>query len=174
MPRPGSSHVRFLVLILLAALAVPASASAQERTIDKSRHVCSTVNICDTAKHPDTMGVRASVPGTAKAKERVFMRFKAQFFSEVDNRWHNFTSSGTTSGWVDVGSARYKARQSGWSFPFTLRKSQSYELRGVVNFEWRKGSRVMRRATKRTRSGHKTAVSDPKGFSAATCRVSAD
>ena len=173
MPPRGSSHVRFSLLILLAALAVPASASAQGRTIDKSPLLWSTVNICDTGKHPDTMGIRASMPGSGRKRERMFMRFKAQFFSRVDDRWHNFTSEGTKSGWIDVGHARYQARQSGWSFVFTPRKGQRFLLRGVVNFEWRKRGRVVRRAAKKTRAGHRTSVSDPKGFSAATCRIAA-
>ena len=174
MPRPGSSHVRLFLFILLAALALPASASAQGPTIDKSPLLWSTVNICDTAKHPDTLGIRASMPGSGRKGERMFMRFKAQFFSEVDNRWHNFTSKGTKSGWVDVGHARYRARQSGWSFVFTPRKGQRFELRGVVNFEWRKRKRVVRRSVKKTTPGHGTSLSDPKGFSAATCRIAAD
>jgi hypothetical protein len=166
--------VRFLALLILVALALPATASAQERTIDKSPLLWSTVNLCDTARHPDTMGIRASMPGSGRRGERMFMRFKAQFFSEVDNRWHNFTSAVPRSGWIDVGHGGYRARQSGWRFPFEPRKGQQFELRGVVNFEWRKGTRVVRRAAKRTRGGHRTAVSDPRGFSSATCRVSAD
>lgn len=174
MPLAGSSHVRFIVLTLLAALALPATASAAApRTIDKSRHLWATVNICDTARYPDTMGVRASMPGSGKRSERMYMRFRAQFFSDVDERWHNFTSAGADSGWVLVGSAHYKARQSGWLFPFKLRPGQRYELRGAVSFQWRRGKRVVRRAAKRTRAGHRSAVGDPRRYSAATCAIAA-
>ncbi len=162
--------MRFVLLTLILALATPAAA-ADAQTIDKSRHLWATVNICDTARHPDTLGIRASMPGSGRPRERMYMRFRAQFFSEVDKRWHNSTSAGTDSGWVFVGSARYKARQSGWTFPFALRSGQRYELRGVVKFQWRRGRRVIRRASKRTTAGHGTAVSDPRRFSAATCRI---
>jgi hypothetical protein len=112
------------------------------------------------------------MPGSAKKGERMFMRFRVQFFSTVDNRWHNFLSEGTDSDFVPVGSAKFRARQSGWTFPFTLQPGQRYELRGVVNFEWRKGSKLVRRAVKRTTKGHRTALAQPKGYSAATCVVS--
>jgi hypothetical protein len=153
--------------MLLAALALPAAASAQ--TVDKSRHLWATVNICDTSKNPDTLGIRASMPGSGKSTERMYMRFRAQYL--VGEEWRAFRSSGTDSGWVRVGSARFKARQSGWSFPFKLREGQRYELRGVVRFEWRRGRKVVRRAIKRTTAGHGTAFSDPKGYSSATCRI---
>jgi hypothetical protein len=163
--------VPLLALILLLALAAPSTASAQ-KTIDKSRHLWATVNICDTDRHPDTMGVRASMPGSGKTTERMYMRFRAQYFSVSENVWKNFTSKALDSGWQRVGSARFKARQSGWTFPrLNLRADQSYELRGVVRFEWRRGRRVVRKAVKSTTRGHRTAVSEPKGFSAATCRV---
>jgi hypothetical protein len=158
------------LLPLTCLLALSACVPAQARTIDKSRHLWATVNICDTKRSPDTVGVRASMPGSGRKGERMFMRFRVQFFSEEDNRWHNFASrEGTDSGWIAVGSARFKARQSGFSFPFSLEQGQRYEVRGVTRFEWRRGKRVVRRATKRTTKGHRTALSDPKGYSSATC-----
>ena len=169
----GSSHVPSAVLlILLLALVAPASAHAAEgRTVDKSRHLWATVNICDTKAHPDTIGVRASMPGSGRRRERMFMRFRAQYFSVRDGVWKEFTAKDTDSGWVEVGSARFKARQSGWTFKFRLAGGQRYELRGKVRFEWRRGGRVVRRAVKRTTAGHGTAVADPKGYSRATCRI---
>jgi hypothetical protein len=155
-------------LILLALLLVPAG-SAQAQTVDGSRHLWATVNICDSEQSPDTLGIRASMPGSAKRGERMYMRFRVQYFSTMDNRWHNFLAEGTDSDFVPVGLARFKARQSGWTFPFTLDPGQSYELRGVVNFQWRKGTKVVRRAVKRTTKGHRTALSEPEGYSAATC-----
>ena len=156
-------------LILPLILLLPATAHAG--TVNKSRHLWSTVNICDTTQSPDTIGIRASMPGSAKKGERMYMRFRVQYFSTVDNRWHNFLADGTDSGFVMVGSAKYKARQSGWTFPFELQPEQRYELRGVVNFEWRKGKKVVRKAVERTTKGHKTALSQPRGYSAASCVI---
>jgi hypothetical protein len=162
------------VLMLLLAPAGPADAAQKRkgRTIDKSPHLWATVNICDSEQSPDSLGIRASMPGSGSRRERMYMRFRAQYRSAADGRWHDFTTEGADSGWVRVGSARYKARQSGWKFRFELQPGQRHELRGVVKFEWRRGKKVVRRATKSTRSGHKADEAEPKGYSAATCVIS--
>jgi hypothetical protein len=153
-------------LLVLAAL--PAAAHAQKR----SSLLWATVNICDSEQSPDTLGVRASIPGTGRRRERMYLRFRAQWFSQAENRWRDFEAEGFDSGWVGVGSARFRARQSGWSFPFRLDPGQKVELRAIVRFQWRRGGRVVRREVRRTRSGHRTASSEPRGYSAATCVVS--
>ena len=152
-------------------LLVPGTASAQERTIDKSRHLWATVNICDTERSPNAVGIRASMPGSGRKKERMFMRFRLQY-KAADGTWTNFTAAVTNSGWQPVGSARYKARQSGWKFPpFEPDAGQRFEVRGVVNFRWRRGDKVVRRATKATSPGHNVTLAEPEGYSAATCEV---
>lgn len=160
------SHA-FVVSLLMLLLAPPAHA---QRTIDKSRHLWATVNICDTEKSPNTVGLRASMPGSGRRRERMFMRFRVQYLG-ADGLWKDFTSASTTSRWRDVGSARYKARQSGFSFPFEPDAGQRFELRGVVNFQWRRGAKVVRRATKATTTGHNVTFADPEGYSAATCEI---
>src|SRR4051812_24300134 len=111
-----SSHVRSapLAIALACLLALPGVAGAnRSKTLSKSRHLWVTVNICDTAKHPDTLGIRASMPGTGRKKERMYMRFTAEY-QAVDGTWKAFSGDGPDSGWQPVGPARYKARQSGW------------------------------------------------------------
>ena len=98
------------------------------------------------------------------------MRFRVQY-KRADGVWVNFTSPTTSSGWQPVGSARYKARQSGWTFPFEPEAGQRFEVRGVVNFRWRRGGKVVRRATKATTPGHNVTLADPEGYSAATCEI---
>jgi hypothetical protein len=158
-------------VVLALVVAAPVNAQTRQRTIDRSPHLWATVNICDTTQSPDTVGIRASMPGSGRSGERMYMRFRVQYFSPVDRLWHNFVAAGTTSGYEPVGHARYRARQSGYSFPFKLEPGQTYELRGVVNFQWRRGTRVVRRATKRTTRGHPTALAEPRRYSAATCVI---
>jgi hypothetical protein len=162
--------VRSSHLALIALLAVPASAPAAGPTIDSSRHLWSTVNACDTTKKPNTVGLRASMPGSGRKKERMFMRFRVQY-KAADGTWTNFTAKATNSGWQPVGSGRFKARQSGWDFPFEPEAGQRFEVRGVVNFRWKRGDKVVRRATKATTFGHNVTVADPDGYSAATCEI---
>jgi hypothetical protein len=158
-----------IVIAAAALLLLAPAAHAQER---RERLLWATVNICDSAESPDTLGIRAQMPGTGRRNERMQMRFRAQWLSAEDRSWRDFEAEGFDSGWVSVGSARFLRRQSGWSFPFRLEPGQRFELRGVVQFRWRRGGRVVRRETRRTRSGHRTASSEPRNYSAATCVIS--
>ena len=74
-----------------------------------------TVNVCDTFESPDAMGLRASMPGNG-TDQRMYMRFSAQWYSGMRGKWLDV--AGGKSPWVYAGSARYKARQAGWSFDF--------------------------------------------------------
>ena len=162
-------HIRNITIaaLLLGGLAHPAGAQQVE-----SRHLWATVNVCDTIKHPDTIGIRASMPGSPNAKERMFMRFRVQYFSRGDNLWHNI-SKGGNSGFIDVGPARFKARQAGRLFVFRPPAGASFQLRGKVTFQWRLGKKVVRSAALLTTAGHRsTAGSDPAGYSSDTCVIS--
>ena len=167
---------RLSAVSLLALLALVPAADAieprTERSIYHSRHLWSTVNVCDTARNPDTIGVRGSMPGSGRRGETMWMRFQVQYLSSVDGLWHNFTRDGTDSGFVRIGRhARYRARQAGYLFPFSPAQGDRYVLRGVVTFEWRRKGRTVRRAKKRTTAPHRATVADPDGFSAARCEI---
>jgi hypothetical protein len=160
--------------IALGALAVlaPVAAAKQGRSIYGSPLLWATVNVCDTPEHPDTIGVRASIPGSGIPAEGMYLRFQVQYYDASEGAWHNLVTGGD-SGWVAVGSARYQARQAGRSFRFQAPGGDSTEtLRGAVTFEWRRGDRVVRRARKRTTAGHRDARGgDPSGYSAAVCEL---
>jgi len=164
----------FRATLAAVVLLVPAVAHAakKEPSIYTSKLLWATVNVCDTPTHPDTIGIRASMPGSGFAKEQMFIRFQLQYFQAGDeNKWHNIGDSGD-SGWISVGSGRFKARQTGRNFTVQPPSSGGFILRGAVTNEWRKNGEVVRRARKRTRSGHPNTVgADPPSFSAAKCEV---
>ena len=158
--------LRRMFLCALAVLAVmPAGALA-------ARAPWATVNICDSAANPDTVGVRGSMPGLAGAQ--LFMRFQLQL-QRNDGGWRALASA--DSGFIAVGRPRVRAtRQAGHSFVLTPPAAgQVYTVRGLVTFEWRsKDGTVLRRARRATSGGHRsTAGADPAGFSAAECTISA-
>jgi hypothetical protein len=164
--------VRTLPVAALLAVLGASTAAADARTVDKSPLLWSTINICDTTKHPDTIGIRASMPGSGKSTEKMYMRFQVQYFRASTQNWAP-TDATVDSGFQSVGSAKYRRRESGWNFSITPPPAgQTYRLRGIVSFEWRVGKKVVRQAQKRTRSGHKgTFGADPAGFSAAECII---
>jgi hypothetical protein len=161
-------RIRSGVLALLAALLAAPAASAQQ---DSEPLLWATVNVCDTAAHPDTVGVRGSMPGTGRSADRMFMRFTIQF-QAGDGSWKSL-STGGDSGWQPVGRGTCESRLSGYSFQVRP-PAGSVRLRGLVRFEWRRGGRVTRHEVRATEAGHRsTAGADPRNWSRGVCVVTA-
>lgn len=179
---PRRALVAALSIGLLAAPAAALAQSSPERsgslpkptqkkkTVYSSKFLWATVNVCDTAASPDTIGIRGSMPGAADGREQMWMRFQVEYFSAADGAWHA-VRTGADSGFVKVGPARFESRQAGRSFRLTP-KGDTVLVRGVVTFEWRKNGETVRRARKRTTAKRKaTAGSDPAGYSASNCTI---
>ncbi len=163
---------RLITACSIAAVVLAASApTAHGEAVARSK-LWATINVCDTAAHPNTIGIRASMPGARKRGERLFMRFQVQFYRPASDSWHHIGPS-ADSGFVPVGSRRSKAGQSGRNF--TLQpppRRASHVVRGLVTFEWRRGGEVAKRAVRVTRAGRPNTVgADPPEFSAATCEI---
>ena len=64
-------------------------------------------------------------------------------------------------------------RQGGRSFQLVPRPGKpAVNLRGVVEYQWRRGKTVMQSTSRPTSAGHKSvAGADPPGFSSATCLI---
>jgi len=160
-------HALGIALLLALLTAAPAGGYAPTSV---SPDPWATVNVCDTTAHPDTIGIRASMPGTAKGRETMFMRFQAQYLSRQDDKWHNVSGEGD-SGFLVAGRADVKARQKGRYIKIEPR-TERVVLRGIVTFEWRLQGKVVRRAQRRTRKGHRSrAGADPPNYSAASCTI---
>src|SRR5690349_16323069 len=106
-------HLRPILLAALALLVVLVAAPPA-RAQDGEPLLWATVNVCDTAQHPDTIGVRGSMPGTGRSADRMFMRFTIQYQAS-DGTWKGL-STGGDSGWESVGRGTWASRQSGYSF----------------------------------------------------------
>jgi hypothetical protein len=170
--------MRRLLITIIACLTLlaPSAAGAAPRSPD----LWATVNICDTVRHPDQLGIRASMPGSGR-RGAMYMRFRAQFFDSGANAWREVGGSGV-SRWIYVGSSRLRNRQGGYTFAFGAPATGSaFVLRGRVEFQWRERRRrrdgtlrvvVVRSARANTRAGYPSTVgSDPPGFSASLCEI---
>jgi hypothetical protein len=106
-------------------------------TASATPELWATVNICDTANAPDSMGVRASMPGNGTS-QRMYMRFTAEYWSRSREAWAPVAGSGV-SPWVFAGSAEYARRQAGWTFQFAPPPpGVTFTMRANVEFEWRR------------------------------------
>jgi hypothetical protein len=151
---------RALVAALLALALAPAAAVARDPA------QWATVNVCDTDKQPDAIGIRASMPGTPKGV-RLSMRFRVQYLQDKTNTWIDVEDA--DSGWRVLGSAKGTPVESGWSFNFAHPPNE-VTLRGVVRFRWRRGDSLPRAAEVVTEPGHRSSAgADPANYSAATC-----
>lgn len=159
-----------LLVLLVAPFAVAHAASAS----DDRREVWATVNVCDTARFPDTIGIRGSMPGSRSGAEVRWMRFVVDYYSAPAKRWYRLARGGD-SGWLRVGKGR-RPRQSGRSLRIEPTAGRPVLLRGRVFFQWRtEGGDVLQRAHARTRRGHRSnAGADPPGYSASTCVIKPD
>jgi hypothetical protein len=160
-------------LTLAATLVATAAAVALAKTAPlpkpSSPLLWATIDVCNSAGHPNTIGIRGSMPGTGAASEQMYMQFIVEYRSP-SGHWH-YRSGGGESSFVAVGSGSSPARQAGWDFVLA-RSSEIYVLRGIVVFEWRLGGHTIAETVRSTRSGHKAAAgADPPGYSASTCTI---
>jgi hypothetical protein len=147
-----------ILTLLLAASAAPARADDAD--------LWATVNVCDTAAHPDEVGIRASMPG-GKRGTRLLMRFRVQYRDLSTGRWRAVRDA--DSGWRKAGKGR-PTREAGWSFEVAGEGTRI--LRGVVTYRWKRNGHAVRNAKRVTAGGHRsTDGADPADFSAATCLI---
>jgi hypothetical protein len=141
-----------------------------ERALLSSHELWATIDVCDPADEPNTVGIRGSMPGDDQANQKMYMSFRLQYLN-AHKQWLD-VASGASSSFVAVGSGA-SARQGGATFDLKPVQGQPpVTLRGVVDFEWRHGKTVVLSATRTSAVGHKSlAGADPANFSAATCVI---
>ncbi len=146
------------------------SHAVKPRELLRSRELWATIDVCNTAKQPDTIGVRGSMPGDGRNHDVMTMTFHLQYLNAV-NQWVEL-GSGQSSAPVIVGGGE-TTRQGGWSFTIGPRTGKSlFTLRGIVDFKWMHGNHVLQSARKPTTVGHEVREgAEPKGYSTASCSV---
>jgi hypothetical protein len=175
--------MRLAVLALAALLALVAALPASATAAPRPKNLWATINVCDTERHPNAMGVRARMPGDYRRRRaQMYVRFRAHYFDEATRIWHNVRGSGISK-WIRLGSARVRFRETGYTFRFDPPPAGGrFVLRGVVEFQWRERRRVgrskrlrwvvVRRARATTKGGYEsTAGADPRGYSSGLCEI---
>ena len=148
-----------------AARAVLLAAGASPRARDPT--LWATVNVCDTAKQPDTIGIRASMPGTPKGA-RLAMRFRVQY------QGRRTTAGATSRAPTRAGAARRaQGRAARVGLELQVRApARPVTLRGVVQLPLAQGDALPAPAEVATEAGHRSSAgADPAGYSAATCAL---
>ncbi|HEY4428519.1 MAG TPA: hypothetical protein VGN08_09980 [Solirubrobacteraceae bacterium] len=162
----------------LAALPSPAPAAtgpvsrltgaALRHALLSSRELWATVDVCNPPDQRNWVGIRGSMPGDGHPRDKMYMSFRLQYMDPVAKQW--IDASSTKSPFVAVGTGT-STRQDGASFKL-VRGAAPFTLRGVVDFEWRRGTSVLFSAVRTTTAAHHSlSGADPAGYSAATCSI---
>jgi hypothetical protein len=159
--------MRLLAVVLIALVAAPA---AQAKRV---KNLWATVNVCDTKRSPNDVGLRARAPGDG-TRAQIYMRFTTQYRS--GDTWKRV--DGGRSKWLRAGTSLRRYQEIGYTFSFNAPPAgKSYLTRGFVQYQWRDHRKhhrhrvVVRRAERYTEAGHPTQESEPKRFSAARCTI---
>jgi hypothetical protein len=163
---------RAAILALACGLIVTQTVALAKTRLPKpsSPLLWATVDVCDTAAHPDTIGIRGSMPGTGDGHQQMYMKFVVEYRSP-SGHWLYLGGAGVSK-FVAVGAGSSPARQAGQDFAVARSATITHTLRGVIVFEWRLGGHTIAQQVRATRSGHTAAAgADPPGYSTATCTI---
>jgi len=132
---------------------------------ERSKDLWATINICNTLRHQDVMGIRAQMPALGFSAQ-LWMQFSADRFLSTSGTFKPYPRATTL---VRLGTSSQGDDQGGASYLFP---SHAGLLRGRVTFEWRLGGRTIARTGRVTQAGHPRAMhGDPQGFSSAKCLI---
>jgi hypothetical protein len=164
--------VPLMALLIASAMNPAASASnTRKHSLYSSRELWATIDVCNPADQPNVIGIRGSMPGDGHPGDHMYMSFRLQYMNTSTKTWGNVTS-GVTPAFVPVGSGA-SARQGGSSFTLVpVAGKPPVTLRGLVEFQWRRGKQIVYRNARETATGHKSlAGADPPNYSQATCTI---
>ena len=141
----------------------PAQVRSAVRTAEKSRSLWATVNICDTKRFPNTVGVRGQMPALG-FKATLKINIQVEFFDTK-----HFTPAPNAAMQIPLGTVATGLQQGGATFMF---KPHAGLFRATIEFQWLRGRTVLGSTTRRTTGGHKGAdFGNPPHFSAPQCRI---
>jgi hypothetical protein len=118
------------------AVAAPLSSPAERPKADvrTSPDLWATINVCDTEAHPNTIGIRGSMPGLGRRSATLWIRIHVQYLARADGRWHDLDQNADSS-WKRLGVTRNRVFESGQNFVFLPPPGGgTHTLRGVVRF----------------------------------------
>jgi hypothetical protein len=159
---------RRLVAFTLVLLALPAGSAAA--AVTKSRPgLWATVNLCDPPSKPGAVGIRVSIPREKGAPQQ-WAHIRLQWFDGSRRAWRRVTSGGD-AGWARIGIGRRQVL-GGTTFTFPPPQAGSrIVLRGVIDIQWRDGTKVVDRAHLLTTAGHRDSKQRQLKVSRASCEI---
>lgn len=132
---------------------------------ESSKSLWSTVNVCNTKRHRDTIGVRGQMPALG-FPAWLSMRVQLNFYNAKKRKFLPLTDA---SSLVRLGRVRSGLQQAGQTWTYGPHAGL---FNARVQFIWRRSGRLLGQTSRRTTAGHPSAdFSDPVHFSAKQCRI---
>jgi hypothetical protein len=155
----------------LAAGAIQNPTAAQIRTAvrraEHSRYLWSTINICDTSRHPDVVGIRGQMPSLGFSA-LLSMDIQLDYWSTSEKRFIQVPGNAAHKQ-LSLGSPANGVHQGGIDFSVTPHAGL---LSGEITFTWRRGGRLLAELTRPASAGHPDAdFGDPEHYSAGECEI---
>ncbi len=154
-----------------AAAAAPSPTAHQMQVAvlhaEHSKSLWATVNICNSRRYRDDLGIRGQMPALGFAAW-LSMDVKLLYYSSSQKRYLPVPTRGTKL--VRLGRSSTGLQQSGALFQFSPHQPS---LMATVEFIWRRAGRLLGTATRTTTAGHPGAdYGSPPHHSAASCTIS--
>jgi len=164
-PRGAALFALALAATLLLSLAVGAGAARAQFVPNP----WATINACDPADDPGSVGVRVSVPNRRDAAQ--WVRVRIQFFDGTLGSWR-VVRAGGDGGFTKLSDGGGRVF-GGTTFTFTPPAAgRQVKLRGLVDVQWRAGKRVVSRTQITTHGNHRSSVDPLLAVSLPTCVIS--
>jgi hypothetical protein len=137
------------------------------RGAERSSSLWATINICDSRRHPNELGVRGQMPALGFSAS-LSMVVQVDSYSATTKRFVPIPSPQATAK-LPIGTVSSLVEQDGQVFPF---KPHSGLLNATITFTWTRAGKVLGQTKRRTTAGHKSAdFGSPPHFSAAQCKI---
>lgn len=139
--------------------------AAAVKRAESSSTLWATVNVCNTRRHPDEIGIRGQMPALGFSAQ-LEMTVRLNYWNTVRQR---FLPIPDLVRRMPLGTVTNGTVQDGVMFTF----KPPVLLSGTVTFSWSRNGKVLASDVKQTTAKDKDVDdSDPRGYSAATCRIS--
>jgi hypothetical protein len=155
-------------LAIAAAVAALAPAAAIAKT-EARPDLWATVNLCDTPAKPGAVGIRVSIPREKGAPQQ-WVHIHLQWFDGTKRAWRALTAGGD-SGWGRIGFGN-RLIQGGTTFDFDPpAPGTRLVLRGVVDVQWRDGTKVVDHVRLLSTEGHANSADTHRRVSRSSCEI---
>lgn len=134
---------------------------------ERSQNLWATINVCDSARDPNALGVRGQMP-TLGFRASLSMVINVRYWSRSKRAFVPIQTS-TATATESLGHPTRGLQQSGAIFPF---RAHAGLLDATVTFIWARGGSVIGQTERRTTAGHPSAdYGSPPRYSAARCTI---